>query len=252
MTTAKRIISVFLLTLFLLLPGCSPAQTVTCYAEPTAEPEPEISTVTQTVRVIAVYEGGSLLLADMDSNSIYSNALPDGKSYPAGTLLELTCADYVLETYPEQLAKIQSATPIEDGFDDRCALYLQVLEDLWEEDPALQADIEYIGIDLSGTSLTQSEQDAVAWRFGELKEKEIVQGTFDELCEEGFIDRENLYWEDGCLLSITEEDATADSVNFSAEKWRSGLGAILFTDCTAKQNSAGHWGDYSAGGFLIA
>ena len=128
---------------------------------------------------------------------------------------------------------------------------------LWEEDQALQADIDYIGIDLSHTSLTKSEQDALAWRFGELKGKEVLVGTFDELCEQGFIDGENLYWENGCLLSIEEEglpdeESYLNKVLFRAQKWRSGLGAIMFTSCTAERDKTGHWGEYTAGGFAIA
>ncbi|MBO5671534.1 MAG: hypothetical protein J6S41_08300 [Clostridia bacterium] len=260
--TTKRILSVLLTALFLLFTGCSaPEQTPhtesTPTAEPTAAPTPEAPAVTHTLRVIASYEGGGLLLADVNNRAVYHNALPDSKIYPAGTLLEVTCADYVLETYPAQLAEIYEAEPIDDGFDDRCALYLQVFEDLWEEDQALQADIDYIGIDLSRTSLTKSEQDALAWRFGELKGKEVLTGTFDELCEQGFINKEELYWENGCLLSIEEEglpdeESDTNKVIFRAQKWRSGLGAIMFTSCTAEQDKTGHWGEYTAGGFAIA
>lgn len=262
MTTTKRAISILLSVLFLLLCGCSaPActsETVpTPTAEPTAEPTPEVNKITLSLRVIDANENGSTLLADINSRSVYRNRLPDDKTYPVGTLLDVTCADEVLETYPAQLAEIYEAEPIDDGFDDRCALYLQVFEDLWEEDQALQADIDYIGIDLSHTSLTPSEQDALAWRFGELKGKEVLTGTFDELCEQGFIDRENLYWEDGCLLSIEEEglpdeESYLNKVIFRAQKWRSGLGAIMFTSCTAEQDKTGHWGEYTAGGFAIA
>lgn len=262
MTTTKRILSVFLIALFLLFPGCAaPACTSetapTPTAEPTPEPTPEVNKITLTLRVIDSNENGSTLLADTNSGAVYRNTLPDGKVYPAGTLLEVTCADEVLEIYPAQLAEIYEAEPIDDGFDDRCALYLQVFEDLWEEDQALQADIDYIGIDLSHTSLTKSEQDALAWRFGELKGKEVLVGTFDELCEQGFIDGENLYWENGCLLSIEEEglpdeESYRNKVLFRAQKWRSGLGAIMFTSCTAEQDKTGHWGEYTAGGFAIA
>lgn len=258
MTITKRILFILLITLFLLLSGCSPSDTVTCYAEsdaptasPTAEPTPVVDTVEVTMRVIDA-SGSSMLLASMDSTSVYRNTLPDGKTYPVGTLLQIICADSVLETYPAQLAQIYSAEPMEDHFDDRCALYLQVLEDLWTQDQALQADTEYVGIDLSQTSLSNSEQAAIAWRFGELHGKEPLSATFEELCEDGFIDKENLYWEEGCLLSITETETANRSVTFTAQKWRSGLGAIFFTDCTAEQDASGHWDSYTAGGFAIS
>lgn len=260
MKTTKRIISVLLIALLLWLTGCSPSDTVTCYAEPTAAPTAEptpVPTVTMMLRVIAVDKNGSTLLADQNSTAVFRNALPDGKVYPVGTLLEITCSGDVLETYPGQLANLYTATPIDDGFDDRCALYLQVFHDLWADDQALQADIDYIGIDLSKTSLTKSEQDAVAWRFAELQGKELVTGTLEELGEQGYIDLENLYWENGCFLSIEEEgtpdeEAYENKVLFRAQKWRSGLGAIMFTSCTAEQDKTGHWSEYTAGGFAIA
>ncbi len=258
MKTVKRILSVLLL-LTLLFSGCTPACTSErAPVEPTAEPTPEAPSVTHTLRVIHIYEGGSMMLADQNSSSIYHNRLPDGKTYPVGTLLSVTSADYVLEIYPEQLAEIYSAEPIESGFDDRCALYLDVFEDLWSEDQALQSDIDYIGVDLSETALPKSEQFAVAWCFGELHDKEVLNGTFEELCEQGFINEEDLYWENGCLLSIreegflTDEEEDPDEVTFTAQKWRSGLGAIMFTNCTAKQDKNGHWDKYVPGGFAIA
>ena len=113
-------------------------------------------------------------------------------------------------------------------------------------------------VTLSETSLTPSEQDALAWRFAELKGKQLVQGTWEELAEQGFIDKENLYWENGCLLSIheegflTDEEKDPNKITFRAEKWRSGLGAIMFTDCTAERNKTGHWSEYTPGGFAIA
>lgn len=252
-----------LLVCILLFSGCTPACTsetapAAPTAEPTAEPTPEIPTVTHTLRVIHVYDGGTVMLADQNSDAVYCNRLPDGKTYPAGTLLSVTCSDYILATYPEQFAEIYTAEPIEEGFDDLCVLYLDVFEDLWNEDTALQHDIDYIGIDLSETSLTKSEQLAAAWRFGEMKETEILTGTFDELCEQGFIDKENLYWENGCLLSIredaslTDEEKAPNEVSFTAQKWRSGLGAIMFTRCTAERDKNGHWDEYIPGGFAIA
>lgn len=50
-----------------------------------------------------------------------------------------------------------------DGFDDRCALYLRVLNDLWAVDEGLNNDITMLSVDLSQTGLSDSEQ-AARWR----------------------------------------------------------------------------------------
>lgn len=46
-------------------------------------------------------------------------------------------------------------------------------------------------------------------------------------------------------------EAGEDGFVFTAEKWRSGLGAIWFTDCAAVRGSGGQW-SYQPGGFSIA
>ena len=41
-------------------------------------------------------------------------------------------------------------------------------------------------------------------------------------------------------------------VTFDAEKWRSGLGAYFFFDCTSVQTAGGHWDGYTIGGEAIS
>ena len=102
-------------------------------------------------------------------------------------------------------------------------------------------------VDLSGfTGLTEGEKAAVAYAFGMEHDILPVMGTWEELAEQGYIDRENLYWEDGCLFSITGETG-----KFDAQKWRSGLGAYFFLDCTASMEQDGTW-TYTVGGEAIA
>ena len=126
-------------------------------------------------------------------------------------------------------------------------LYMQVLEDLWVTDSALNADISIIGMDLTGTSLSEEDRTALAEAFAENHGVALVEGTWKELCDAGYIDVENLYWADGCHFSITEtEEGT-----FDAQKWRSGLGAYFFTDCTAEQSEAGEW-SYTVGAHAIS
>ena len=119
-------------------------------------------------------------------------------------------------------------------------------------------------MDLSETSLPESEQSAVAYAFGMDHGLMPMEGTYQELVDQGYIDGEELFWEDGCLFSIKEtqdEDPVVFSlpslgpgdempdyngVRFVAEKWRSGTGAYCFSDCTAV-SSGGQWGEYTVG-----
>ena len=214
--------------------------------------------VTAVCRVVS--NDGSLLLAGTGGDpNIYILTLEDAANPAAGTLVEVTYDGTILETWPAQLGGVTAVKTAEDGFDDRCALYLQVLEDLWEVDSGLNGELTYIGVDLSETSLSESERSAVAWAFAGRHGGELVTGTWEELADQGYIDRENLYWEDGILFTITEKEEPVyfmpegmAAVTFDAEKWRSGLGAYFFCDCTSVQSADGHWDGYSVGSEAIS
>ena len=136
-----------------------------------------------------------------------------------------------------------------------CELYLEVLEDLWNVDTGLNDGISQIGIDLSELShLTELEKETVMHEFASRHNIPYVAGNWEELCEQGYIDKDNLYWEDGLFFSIkTNEDAVwnlpsiafgdqiPELTSFDAQKWRSGLGAYYFDQCTAQKNDDGKW-----------
>lgn len=133
---------------------------------------------------------------------------------------------------------------------DVCELYLEVLEDLWNVDPGLNDGISQIGIDLSELShLTELKKETVMHEFASKHNLPFIAGTWEELCEQGYIDKDNLYWEDGLFFSIkTNEDGDSDPEHtaFDAQKWRSGLGAYFFGQCTAQKNADGKW-SYTVG-----
>ena len=174
----------------------------------------------------------------------------------------------VLETHPMQIPRVSEIRLLEapEGLRlDRCKLYLTVLEDLWADDPALNSGVKQIGMDLSKLShLTWEERDYVIRTFARQHGLPCVTGTWEELCDRGLIDRENLYWADGIFLSI-ETDETAEwnlwaipvgaaepeLTAFNAEKWRSGLGAIFWNNCTGQRKEDGNW-TYTVGQYAIS
>ena len=65
---------------------------------------------------------------------------------------------------------------------------------------------------------------------------------------EGYADSLALYyWEEGVLFSVS--GCARDG--FNAQKWRSGLGAYFFQDCTAVQADDGTW-TYAVGSEAIS
>ena len=173
-----------------------------------------------------------------------------------GMELEFEGIGVIDEIYPGRF-DVNSVRLVKQG-DDLVGLYRRVLWELWETDPALNENITTVGLDLSGLSnLSEVERNALnytlecdVWtKTG--KTVSVVTGTWEELCDEGYIDGENLYWEDGVFFSLSVTDEGNGKFTFEGEKWRSGTGAVWFKSCTAKRGTDGQW-EYEVGGFAIA
>ena len=216
-------------------------------------------------RIVDGADTGSLMLAEQGENakdicSLAVGELPvtlDGKTATAadlknGMLLRVSYDGALLETYPSQFSNPTAIHAKTEGFNDWCGLLLQVFDDLWNVDEGLNSDITLLGVDIDPALVPNAaERAALAWRFSELCQKELVTGTWQELVDQGYIDKENLYWEKGCLFTFRmNEGGTAAKPLFDAEKWRSGLGAYFFVDCTASQKQ-GVW-SYQVGAEAIS
>ena len=281
-----------------LLAGCGRTDSTgnTCRAEEgsgggevsgKAEPMESAEGAKETFRIVRE-EDGELLLAKAEGGpgEVYTLSLADTaltldgvpydrkepgayQRFPDGTLtgaLVEVAYDLVLETYPGQLAEVTAVNIRSDGFDDRCALYLRVLNDLWAVDEGLNSDITMLSVDLSQTGLSDSEQAAVAWVFGGMHDiSETMTMSYEKLAAEGYLSDTAPevngipHWKDGCLFTITEQETgdnelngARNTVTFDAQKWRSALGAYFFTDCTASRDAQGHWGDYTVGAAAIS
>nr|WP_326213453.1 hypothetical protein [uncultured Oscillibacter sp.] len=299
---------VFILTLCLLLTACAPAAETpespartegpAAPADPAGVPpslaEDEEPTVL-TCRVVDGAEDGNLLLAELDEGlyggtGVYRlnvkdvSVTLDGEAAEPSVLEDGMAVDVafngtVLESFPAQLGEVYSVSAWSRGrgrngggtMFDLCGLYLQVLDDLWKKDPALNEDVSQIALDLSQApgELTEGEKTALVHRFGELHGVEAFAATFEELKEQGYLTSEPLgdgapegaafvRWEDGCLFSITpSEDHEGESYSlptlfFNAEKWRSSLGAYGFYDCSAGWGQVSTWNGYQIGSEMIS
>ena len=268
--------SLLVLAFALLLIGCSADPAGETLTPPTLAPadspapEPVDAVLVDqapwfaTFRVVAGAETGNLVLAANDGSAgqvytLSTEGLSLDRPVENGELINVYY-EIVLETYPAQFGGVTAVEHTRTERDDRCGLYLQVLEDLWEVDPGLNTDLEELGVDFSGlTDLTESEKSALGWVFGNAHGLMPIAGTLEELREagcltpmtapaEGYEDSVALYrWEGGCLFSLS---GSAEG-GFTAQKWSSGLGAYVFADCTAARNSDGAW-TYQVGSEAIA
>ena len=256
----KAVLSAITLCLALLT-GCGTSTGSVVTPSPTPPEDPTDTSAVlvdqapwfETFRVVAGAESGELVLAANDgtANQVYvlnTEGLPLDAPVENGELINVYY-DMVLETFPAQFSNVTAVEHTQTERDDRCGLYLQVLEDLWAVDPGLNTNLEELGVDLSGlTDLSESEKAAVTWAFGNAHGLTPITGTWEELVEEDYIDRENLIWNgNGCLFTLS---GSADDT-FRAEKWASGLGAYVFSDCTAKMGQDGTW-TYTVGSQAIA
>lgn len=291
----KRSLSLLLILSLLcaLLAGCAGTACPPASGGGDQEPSPKGAPATARCRVVSVSENNVLLLADVDSErgDIYTldagelslehdqaelGELLDEGQLAVGALVEVAFGGDILESYPALFGGVERITVLPDEFDDRCALYLRVLNDLWGKDEGLNSSgVEYISVDLAATSLTPAERSAVAWTFAQSHSAEPLELNYEQLCEEGYIsglEGENIFpaWENGVLFTITETDDPVtfnlpslseggeepsmsqfnikNTVSFDASKWRTALGAYGFSKCVAVQNNDGVWGDYRING----
>ena len=239
----------------------------------------------KTLKIIDGAERGNLILAGAETNSVYSldaskvDILVNGnkadlKDLEDGMPLDIYCEgnfDNVPQKHGEPI-DITSFCKSVNGHTigtqenpsgslyDLSGLYLKVLEDLWGIDAGLNGGIKYISIDLSKApgELTEGEKAAISYIFTKAHNAECLQLSFEELREQGYIKKDELYWEDGLLFSITDSMKAEEQYNglrvikFDAQKWRSGTGAYYFGDCTASWPQMGTWSDYNIGSQAIS
>ena len=280
----------FLLSLCLLLTACaSPSASVEEVAPPTCAETPVETEATcgpgipyrMTCRIVDGAESGSLVLAEQgDTGSgVYTLSItalapgvPPDEPLRNGQLIDVYYGAFT-ESWPMGFGGVTAIEIVEGSFDNRCSLYLKVLEDLWDADPALSEGVEFVGIDLTQTSLSPAEQAAVGWVFAGRHGADAVEGTVEELVEQGWISATPLSisgsgtdlsqtehyfyeWKNGCHFSIAEQPMEGTyslvPVTFDAMKWRSSLGAYMFCDCTAVQSAPGEWSDYQIGSEAVS
>ncbi len=169
-----------------------------------------------------------------------------------GMEIEIEYSGMIMESYPAQLSKPQSLKITSGTPNDICRMYLDLALILWEEDPGLNGAI--CALEIKDDTIAENQKRVIAYelqnRLG--SETSVILSTRKELEAEGVIDKENLYFKNGALMTITadKETHTGDYFNFSAQKWASGTGAIFFFNCTAALTD-GIW-NYELGGFAIS
>jgi hypothetical protein len=150
----------------------------------------------------------------------------------------------------------ETSPPPEENDSDVVALYRTVFNDLYEMDTALNSDIAFIALDLTrAENLSQEQQETLAQLLAEDTGLEVRFSTYKDLVDQRLIvysegDSSFTLFETGILFTFVTEHLEKDSFRFSADKWRSSLGAYGFSDCTATLTDDG-W-TYQVGSEFIS
>ena len=265
------ILNLFAILSLLLFCGCEREQEIT------------------SLRIVDGAATGQLVLAGERESDVYTldmkdiKVFLDGKKADAsaledGMMAEIVHSGWIQTTYPGQFSDVYEVRVYSLGSEknpggsyyDVCGLYLQVLEDLWNADPGLNSEIQYISVDLTDApgNLTNGEKAAIAWIFGGKHGVQALTLNSEELKEQGYFteivytgtglpmssddNRPKAYlWEDGVLFTIIDnmsQDAVSYSlpvIKFNAWKWRTPLGAYWFSNCSAVWPQMGTWSSYN-------
>ncbi|MCD4714160.1 MAG: YobA family protein [Clostridiales bacterium] len=199
-------------------------------------------------KIVDLDENGFLFTTDTSSlirvgmeGTIYDedNQETDVSSLKLGQWIEIGFSGAIMESYPGQLADIKFIHIVEQQ-DNMVGFYRMVIDDLWQTDEGLNSDIEYIALDLSQiTNLSESEKQALLYLTSGQYKLTGLSATYEELVDQGYIDGENLYFEDGLLFTFDIKSTSDTAMKFDVTKWRSGLGAYFFMDCEAKKTKDG-------------
>lgn len=116
--------------------------------------------------------------------------------------------------------------------------YTTVIDKLYNEDTALNSDIKYIAVDTSLIKNLSDEQMSILLKKVEDYGYIVLDMTFKELEEQGYID--DLYFKEGILFKLEDVSKSKNSIIMDVSKWRSGLGAIGYDDLVVKYQN-GKW-----------
>lgn len=161
----------------------------------------------------------------------------DGNNYEAGTIVKVTYTGEVLKSDPPQV----NYTKIEEVKNYTVDMYKKILEDLINQDSAINEGAKFIAIDFTnflayhkdgndGSSqlrnLSTNEKNQLLDYCKKYNEN-VIEATMEELKEKGYFNEKNMYLQ-GILITVTNtEKVEFDKAILSLQKYRGGLAAVF-------------------------
>lgn len=197
-----------------------------------------IAAVKEETAFLTGEAGTGLIALSLDGLEITDEAGNEMKKedLSGGMLVHVTYDGAIMETYPERLSKPTKLSVIKRE-KDILGLYRQVIWDIYETDQALNSG-KYLALDFTKVSrLSDTQKQALMYLLSDDFQKESFMGTMESLKKDGYVDGENLVFQDGVLITLEDEsEDEEEEFSFHVQKWKSGKGAILWNACKATWN----------------
>lgn len=182
-----------------------------------------------------VYRSSDRISAAIKDTVIFNSdgKVMDAKDLKRGDIIRTYFNGSIDESYPAQITATRIDLIRHNNIIDA---YMGLIDDIYQVDSGLNGDISMIAFDTSGwAGVTETDKEIILSLVKEKYGHDIVEGTFDELAEQGLIDKKNLFFEKGILIKINnmEYDKEDEEFTCAISKWRSGDGAYGY-DVTAE------------------
>lgn len=239
----------FLLGFLLLLAACSNRQDV-ILENNSEKPIPLYDSANESMALhLTLLETNidPLLALDLVSSKLYyvsyqEAAIVDqdlqhinASSLSPGMTLEVIYHGITPQTDPMMIESVTQLTVIDDK-PSFLSAYYDIITNIAEKDSALNQDITMVALDLSqATNLTKEEKTTLTNLVAYSLNTDCFQSTYEQLVQHGLIDTEQLSFPKGILIQVVTTGEKNSSFTFSVSKWRSGDGALGYSDCTATQ-----------------
>ena len=168
----------------------------------------------------------------------------DPMDYLPGSRVEIIYHGSIMESYPAQISGCSQVWLLEEApAPDQMMVdaYLAAIDAIWKEDDGLNNGITILAVDTSNLSdFGPAEKYCFLTALEKKYQLQIIEGTFDELREQGYIEKDYLNFPDGIFLSFQEPsyNKEAKRLTYGISKWRSGLGAIGTDRAVAEYDSS--------------
>lgn len=180
-------------------------------------------------------EASMLYFVDMTDAPIFGidNSSCDNSDLKLSQTVQIGISSGIDETFPAQIGNADYIKICADG-SALLPMYMQAIDYIFEQDSALNSNIDTVAIDLSGIdNLSEAQKSGLIYLCGQKYSLYAIPATQEQLIDMGYIDPDAQTFENGILIKISASETSDESFSFEISKWKANLAAVG-TECSAK------------------